>query len=36
MSERSRRWKWFLGLYCGSVVVFAIVTYGIRLLLHLL
>jgi hypothetical protein len=36
MTERALRFKWFFRLYFGSIIVFAIVTYGIKLLLKLL
>jgi hypothetical protein len=36
MTSRLGRWKWFVGLYCGSMFVYAVVVYGLRWLLRLL
>jgi hypothetical protein len=36
MTERALRFRWFVRLYFGSIIVFAVVTSAIKLLLKLL
>ncbi len=36
MSERKKRLLWFAGIYAGSLIVFAFVTYLLRSVLRLL